>query len=54
MRLRFFCFFVVIGCTNQLNSVLDFFDEITSTMALANVIGLYLLVSAIRKELVAH
>ena len=38
-----FCAFVVIGCTTQLDAVLDFSDAMIFAMALANVLGLYLL-----------
>jgi AGCS family alanine or glycine:cation symporter len=46
-----FCFFVVVGCTTQLDAVLDFSDAMVFAMALANVTGLYLLSPVIKKDL---
>ncbi len=46
-----FCLFVVIGCTTQLDAVLDFSDAMIFAMALANVLGLYLLVPVVKREL---
>ena len=46
-----FCLFVIIGCTTQLESVLDFSDAIIFAMALANVLGLYLLVPGVKRDL---
>jgi len=46
-----FCLFVIVGCTTQLDAVLDFSDAMVFAMALANVTGLYLLVPEIRQEL---
>jgi AGCS family alanine or glycine:cation symporter len=46
-----FCCFVVVGCTTQLDAVLDFSDAMVFAMALANVTGLYLLSPIIRKDL---
>jgi AGCS family alanine or glycine:cation symporter len=46
-----FCVFVVIGCTTQLDAVLDFSDSMIFAMALANVLGLYLLAPVVKREL---
>jgi AGCS family alanine or glycine:cation symporter len=46
-----FCLFVVVGCTTQLGSVLDFSDAMIFAMALANVLGLYLLVPGVKRDL---
>jgi AGCS family alanine or glycine:cation symporter len=46
-----FCFFVIIGCTTQLDAVLDFSDAMIFAMALANVLALYLLAPGVRKDL---
>ena len=49
-----FCFFVIIGCTTQLDAVLDFSDAMIFAMALANILGLYLLAPVVKKELDAY
>ena len=46
-----FCLFVIVGCTTQLDAVLDFSDAMVFAMALANVLGLYLLAPSIKKDL---
>ena len=46
-----FCIFVVIGCTTQLDSVLDFSDAMIFAMALANVLCLYLLAPVVKRDL---
>ena len=40
-----------IGCTTRLDTVLDFSDAMIFAMALANVLGLYLLVPVVKHEL---
>ena len=45
-----FCLFVVIGCTMQLGSVVDFSDSMIFAMAIANVIGLYVLMPEVKRE----
>lgn len=49
-----FCLFVVVGCTTQLDAVLDFSDAMIFAMALANVLALYLLAPVVRGELDAY
>jgi AGCS family alanine or glycine:cation symporter len=49
-----FCIGVVIGCTTRLDTVLDFSDALIFAMALANLLGLYLLAPVVRAELDAY
>jgi len=49
-----FCLFVIVGTTTQLAAVLDFSDAMIFAMALANVLGLYLLVPGVKKDLDAY
>ena len=46
-----FCLFVIVGCTTQLDAVLNFSDAMIFAMALANVLGLYLLAPGVKKDL---
>ncbi len=46
-----FCFFVFVGCTIQLQAVLDFSDAMVFAMALANVLALYLLAPEVKRDL---
>ncbi|MBT6244928.1 MAG: alanine:cation symporter family protein [Gammaproteobacteria bacterium] len=46
-----FCAFIVIGCTTQLSSVLDFSDAMIFAMALANVAALYVLGPGVKRDL---
>ena len=46
-----FCLFVVVGATTKLDAVLDFSDALIFAMALANVLGIYLLAPVVRREL---
>ena len=46
-----FCAFVVLGCTTKLDAILDFSDAMIFAMALANIVGLYLLAPVVREEL---
>ena len=49
-----FCLFVVVGCTVQLDTVLDFSDAMIFAMALANMLALYLLGPGVKRELDAY
>ena len=49
-----FCVFVVIGCTTQLDAVLNFSDAMIFAMGLANVFALYLLAPVVKRELNAY
>ena len=46
-----FCFFVVIGSSLNLGSVIDLSDSMIFLMALFNIIGVYLLISKVKEEL---
>jgi AGCS family alanine or glycine:cation symporter len=46
-----FCASVVVGCTTQLEAILDFSDAMIFAMALANMLALYLLAPVVRREL---
>jgi AGCS family alanine or glycine:cation symporter len=45
---------VVVGCTAQLESVLDFADSLTFALALANVFGLHVLAPLVKRELAEY
>ena len=47
----FFCIFIALGCTINLSAVLDFSDAVIFVVALPNILGLYILAPAIKKEL---
>jgi AGCS family alanine or glycine:cation symporter len=49
-----FCASVVVGCTAQLEAVLDFSDALVFAMALANVFGLYLLAPVVKRDLAEY
>jgi AGCS family alanine or glycine:cation symporter len=46
-----FLFFVVVGSSMQLGSVIDFSDAMIFAMAFPNVLGIYFLLPTVRKEL---
>jgi len=46
-----FCASIVVGCTTQLQAVLDFSDALVFAMALANVLGLYVLAPVVKGDL---
>lgn len=46
-----FCFFIVIGSAMDLSSVTDFSDAMILAMSFANIIGLYLLAPAVKRDL---
>jgi AGCS family alanine or glycine:cation symporter len=46
-----FCASVVLGCTTQLDAILDFSDAMIFAMALANMLALYFLAPVVRSEL---
>ena len=45
-----FCASVAVGCATQLSAILDFSDALVFAMALANVLGLYMLAPVVRAE----
>lgn len=49
-----YCLFVIVGCTTQLDAVLDFTDAMVFAMAFANVTGMYLLSPLVKKDLDAY
>jgi AGCS family alanine or glycine:cation symporter len=49
-----FCAFIVIGCSVQLDVILDFSDAMVFLICVPNIIGLYLLAPIIRRELNAY
>ncbi|MGI9322574.1 MAG: alanine/glycine:cation symporter family protein [Pseudomonadales bacterium] len=49
-----FCLFGVLGCTVQLEAVLDFSDALVFLISLPNIIGIYLLAPVVKKELQAY
>jgi len=46
-----FCCFVVLGCTIQLNAVLDFSDALVFVICVPNILGLYLMAPIVKQEL---
>jgi len=46
-----FCLFVALGCSIQLEAVLDFSDALVFLICVPNIIGLYMLAPVVRKEL---
>ena len=46
-----FCAFVALGCVAQLEAILDFSDGMVFAMALANILGLYLLAPVVKAEM---
>lgn len=46
-----FCLFVALGCSIQLDAVLDFSDALVFLICIPNIIGLYMLAPLVRKEL---
>jgi len=46
-----FCLFVVLGCTIQLEAVLDFSDALVFLICVPNLLGLYLLAPVVKREL---
>jgi len=49
-----FCIFVVIGSSMNLGPVVDFSDSAIFAMAIANIIGLYILFPVVKKELTSY
>lgn len=46
-----FCLFVVVGCAAQLDNVIAFTDAMMFSMAIPNLIGLYLLAPEVKRDL---
>jgi AGCS family alanine or glycine:cation symporter len=49
-----FCMFVVIGCSVELSSVLDFSDAMVFLICVPNLIGLYIFAPLIKRELKSY
>lgn len=49
-----FCLFTAIGASVSLNAVIDISDSMFFSMAIANIIGLYLLAPVVKKDLKAY
>ena len=49
-----FCVFVVIGSSMNLGPVVDFSDSAIFAMAVANIVGLYLLFPVVKRELESY
>jgi alanine or glycine:cation symporter, AGCS family len=45
---------LIVGCVLDLNSIVDIADAMIFTMAIPNIIGLYLLLPVVKRELVAY
>ena len=50
----FFCIFVALGSIISLDAVLEFSDALVFIIALPNILGLYILAPAIKKELISY
>jgi len=46
-----FCLFVALGCSIQLDAVLDFSDALVFLICVPNIIGLYMLAPLVKREL---
>ncbi len=46
-----FCLFVALGCSIQLDAILDFSDALIFLICVPNIIGLYMLAPVVREEL---
>lgn len=49
-----FCAFVILGCTIQLEAVLDFSDALVFLICVPNIFGLYLLTPVVKRELAGY
>jgi AGCS family alanine or glycine:cation symporter len=49
-----FCFFVIVGASAELSSILSFTDAMILSMGIPNIIGLYILAPEIKRELKAY
>jgi AGCS family alanine or glycine:cation symporter len=50
----FYLFMAVIGCTMNLSAIVDIADALLFIMAIPNLIGLYLLMPVVRREVNAY
>jgi len=49
-----FCVFVMLGCAVKLDAVLDFSDAMVFAMALANIIGLFVMAPMVKREIAGY
>lgn len=49
-----FCAFVVIGCSSELSNVIRFSDALMFTMAIPNIVGLYVAAPEVKRDLQAY
>jgi len=49
-----FCVFVIIGASMNLGSVVLFSDSMIFAMAVPNIIGVYLLMPVVKRELISY
>lgn len=49
-----FCGFVIVGCTMDLKSIIDFSDAMILSMGIPNIIGLYLFAPELRRDVKAY
>ena len=49
-----FCFFVALGCSIQLDAVLDFSDAMVFLICVPNILGLYMLAPVVKRELIRY
>ncbi|MGY8863687.1 MAG: alanine:cation symporter family protein, partial [Pseudomonadales bacterium] len=49
-----FCLFVALGCSIQLDAVLDFSDALVFLICVPNIIGLYMLAPLVKRELTKY
>jgi AGCS family alanine or glycine:cation symporter len=49
-----FCLFVALGCTIQLEAVLDFSDALVFLICVPNILGLYVLTPVLKRELAGY
>ncbi len=49
-----YCFFIIIGCSIPLTSVMDFSDAMTFLMTIPNILCLYFLAPKVKKELISY
>ncbi|AEP09456.1 alanine/glycine:cation symporter family protein [Micavibrio aeruginosavorus] len=49
-----FCGFIIIGCASDLSNVIRFTDSLILSMAIPNIIGLYIMAPEIKKDLQAY
>ena len=46
-----YCIFIIIGCSIQLNAILDFSDALVFFICIPNILGLYILAPVLKEKL---